>query len=225
MIYPAITLDAPSLADMCRPYLAGVLHGDGWCTPLTIGLRVRDRDFSDAFVAALRAATGVSMVSRPDERGYWLCRTSNKTGRFDELRGFCPGNNDETGWWLRGLFDSEGNANLTYQPRLGLLSCSRRIAVYSTREETLAQAAEFMEWLEIPHLIRPTKNSATHKGSKVVHELRVLRREGFARFAEMVGSNIGRKQETIERIVDSYQPPGGSSRNLAKARAVRWRRA
>ena len=36
-----------------QPYLAGVLHGDGWCTRLTLGLRCKDHDFSQRFAQRL----------------------------------------------------------------------------------------------------------------------------------------------------------------------------
>jgi hypothetical protein len=218
---PAITLWQPSIVDMCRPYVAGVLHGDGWCTKLTLGLRVKDRDFAECFASAVRAATGVVLTVAPDERRYWLTRSGNKTGRFSALRAYAPTDDDELGWWLRGLFDSEGNAQIN--PCKGGPNCySRRIAIYSTNMETLIKAAGYMEWLSIPHLIRPTKNSATHMGTKVVHELRVLRQAGFARFAEMVGSNIGRKRDAIAGIVDTYQPPGWQARVWQKAVEARW---
>ena len=191
-----------------QPYLAGVLHGDGWCTRLAIGLRVKDHDFSELFCEGLNTLFGTAYAPKKDERGYWLVRSGNKTGRFDRLKTYEPTDNDELGCWLRGLFDSEGNAQLWLDHKKGPNSYHRRIAMYSTDLDTLHRAAEFLEWLDVSHSIRPTKNSETHKGSKTVFELRIIRRDGFTRFAEMVGSSIGRKQETIERMVNSYAPPG-----------------
>lgn len=220
----ALTIWQPSLQDMARPYAAGVLHGDAWCTRLTIGLRVKDLDFAECFAVAVSAATSIVVRLGVDERGYWLMRAGNKSGRFNSLRGYEPCDNDELGWWLRGLFDSEGNAQLT-PSKAGPNSFSRRIAIYSTNLHTLGRAADYMDALEIPNLIRSTRNSEGHKGTKIVHELRVLRREGFSRFAEMVGSNICRKRETIARIVSTYQPKGWQARNWQRAvEARRFRR-
>ncbi len=186
-------------------YLSGVLHGDGWCSPLTIGLRVKDGGFAEAFAAGLNALFGLSLSPRRDERGYWLVRTSNQTGKFNWLRNFEPCNDDDLSSWLRGLFDSEGNAQLWLNEKMGPRSYHRRIAIYSTSVPTLERAAEFFEWLEIPHSFRSTKNSATHYGTKIVWELRVTRREGFLRFADMVGASDPRKQSRIDNIVRSYR--------------------
>ena len=219
----AITVWQP-VEGLWRPYLAGVLHGDGWCSPLTLGLRVKDRDFAETFCQGLQVICGLPAKPRRDERGYWLVRLGNKSGRFNDLRSYEPRDNDELALWLRGLFDSEGNAQLWLNAKVGPNSYSRRIAIYSTDKDTLERAATFMEWLEIAHSIRPVKPSAGHKGRKPVYELRVCRREGFTRFAEFVGSSIARKQSTISAIVATYQPPGWQARNLETARLARWPR-
>ena len=205
-----------------QPYLAGVLHGDGWCTQKTLGLRVKDRDFAEAFAEGVRHVFGVTLEPKPDERGYWLVRASNRTGRFDGLREYEPTDNDELGSWVRGLFDSEGNAQLWLNEAAGPASYHRRVAMYSTNIETLQRAAKFLAWLDVSCSIRPTKNSSSHKGTKTVHELRVVRQNGFARFLEMVGSSIQRKQRTLIAISGSYQAPGWQARNWSKAVAARW---
>lgn len=204
-----------------QPYVAGVLHGDGWCTSKTLGLRVKDHDFALTFAECLRALCG-SVTPERDERGYWLIRRRNGSGRFNRLRNYRPTDNDEVGCWLRGLFDSEGNAQLWFNPKNGPASFHRRVAFYSTEMHTLERASQYLEWLEVPHSIRTTRNSVTHLGTKTVFELRVIRQEGFARFLEMVGSSIGRKQATLEAIVNSYQPPGYQARNWRKAVVSRY---
>lgn len=206
-----------------QPYVAGVLHGDGWCTDKTLGLRVKDGDFAALFAEAVNAIAGTALRPITDERGYWLVRAGNRSGRFSVLKGYSPTDNDELGSWLRGLFDSEGNAQLWFNPKNGPASYHRRVALYSTDVGTLARASEYLTWLEVPHSIRETINSVSHIGSKTVHELRVVRREGFSRFVEMVGSSIVRKQSTLAAIVASYQPPGWQARNWEKAVAARWK--
>lgn len=205
-----------------EPYLAGVLHGDGWCTRLTIGLRVKDKEFADLFAEAVNELYGTSLAPARDDRGYWLVRCGNKTGRFTKLKTYQPTDNDEVGCWLRGLFDSEGNAQLWLNAKMGPNSYHRRVAFYSTDMRTLATASEYLDWLGVAHSIRPTKNSASHKGTKVVYELRMVRRAGFSRFFEMVGSSIPRKHKTLAAIVSSYQPPGYQAVNWKKAIAARY---
>jgi hypothetical protein len=203
-------------------YLAGVLHGDGWCTAKSFGLRTKDHDFAQAFAHALGRVLDVRWLPRRDERGYWLLRGSNKTGRFSRLRHFEPADDQQRAAWLRGLFDSEGNAQLLALPKAGLNSFHRRVAFYSTEISTLDLAAAHLQRLDIAHSVSRTKNSAAHKGSKTVYELRLLRREAFQRFAEVVGSNIGRKQARLDAIASSYQPPGWQARNWAKAVIARY---
>lgn len=186
-------------------YLAGVLHGDAWLTK-ELGLRVADRDFADAFAAALRDAFGLERVPRRDERGYWILRLGNASGRFNILRAVAPVTAEDRGAWVRGLFDSEGNANI-HRVRGGEHCWGRRIAMYSTALDTLHTAAAHLTELGITTLLRATKNSAGHKGTKVVHELSLRgSRDNYARFASTVGSSIARKRDTMTAIVESYKP-------------------
>lgn len=189
-----------------QPYIAGVLHGDGWCTGRTLGLRSKDADFAATFAEGVNATCGTGATARLDERGYWLVRLRNRSGRFDRLRRYEPTDNDELGSWLRGLFDSEGNAQLWLNTRNGPHSYHRRVAFYSTEIRTLWRAAEFLDWLEIPNSIRATTNSASHKGRRTVFELRVCRRAGFTAFSTVVGSSIQRKQDRLAAIASSYLP-------------------
>lgn len=189
-------------------YLSGVVHGDGWVTQ-DIGLRVADEDFAAAFADALAAAFGCRARPRRDERGYWLVRTTNGTGRFDGLRAFEAATDAERGAWLRGLFDSEGNATLRPLPAVSVNSFERRVAIYSTATATLGRAASYLASLGIRTVQTATRNSAGHKGTKIVYQLRVrASREHYRRFAELVGSSIGRKRAVLNAIPASYQPPG-----------------
>lgn len=204
-----------------QPCLAGVLHGDGWCTELSLGLRCKDGDFSEAFATGVNTLFGTALLPRRDERNYWLVRAGNKSGKFSTLKSYEPRDNDEVSSWLRGLFDSEGNAQFSVSSR-GENSFYRRVAIYSTARGTIDRAAEFLDWLDVPHSIRATKNSSSHLGSKTVFELRMTRQDGFRRFLEMVGSNIERKHDALVKIVSSYQDEGWQARNWQKAVAARW---
>jgi hypothetical protein len=193
------------LETLWQPYIAGVLHGDGWCTPLGVGLRAKDLDFVETFCAALNVGFRLTAKPRRDERGYWLFRTSSDASRFQPLRDYMPKHDQERAAWLRGLFDSEGNAQLFRHPNQSPNAVHRRVAIYSTNLGTLDFASLLMDSLSIPNATRPTKNSMSHKGNKTVFELRVLRQEGFQRFASMVGSSIARKNQTLQGIAASYR--------------------
>lgn len=210
-----------------QPYLAGILHGDGWCTNLTLGLRVKDRDFADAFCAAINEGFGLSVSPKRDERGYWLTRIGNKSGRFSHLRAFEPRTDTEKAAWVRGLFDSEGNACIIRTKR-GPESFHRRISMSSTRVETLETASDHLGALGIISQIRATKSHLhpSHKGTKVVFELKVLRRPSMQAFAAVVGSSIGRKQATLNLISSTFQadPSEAARRKQRIGAATRHRR-
>lgn len=186
-----------------QSWLAGVLHGDGYCTRLSIGLYVKDREFADEFVQSIFILYGRTI--RPDlQRGLWMSRTSNRTGKFNSAKGFSPSSIKEKAMWVRGLFDSEGNAQLVKLPKWEN-SYHRRIAMYSTLMTTLLRAQGYLADLGITAKIFTTKNSATHLGKKTVYELKLKSGRGnFDKFATLVGSCIPRKQDSMNRIVSTY---------------------
>ena len=184
-----------------RAYLAGVLHGDGWCTENSIGLRCKDHDFNLEFCRVVNCVYGLAKIPKTDERGYWLSRHHNN-GRFSNASQFVPTTQEEECAWLRGLFDSEGNAQLQ-RIRRGYM---RRVAIYSTSAGTLIKASGYLDSLGIKWSLNPTKNSRSHKGTKTVFELRVCGRSGFTVFAEKIGSSIARKNDALQRMVAVYQP-------------------
>lgn len=184
-------------------YLSGVLHGDGWCTK-TLGLRVKDRDFAEAFADAIEKVAAKRPNIIIDERGYFTVRVSNKTGKFSYLKDSEIRTAEDKASWLRGLFDSEGNASLR---NLRDHSFERRIGMYSTSVETLLRAKVYLTDLGMTTAFRMMKNSRGHKGSKTVHELKLRGSiENFSLFAKYVGSSIMRKHAIIEAIPLSYQP-------------------
>lgn len=205
-----------------RSYIAGVLHGDGWLTALTIGLRCKDEDFARAFADAVNSVYGFRLIPCLDERGYWLARSSNKRSHFAGAKDHDPTTAIEQTAWLRGLFDSEGNAQLLAKPARGPNSYHRRVAFYSTEPATLTKASGYLTALGILHTRRSTTNSASHKGTKTVEELRITRKDSFAMFADVVSSSINRKRVSLYSIVGSYAPPGAHA--LAQAKGVEVRR-
>jgi hypothetical protein len=223
----AITVRQPTA------YLAGALLGDAWLSAGSgrspggyLCLRVADADFADAFAAAIRDGYGVITSPRRDERGYWLVRTYNGHGRFNSLREYAASTDEERAVWLRGLFDSEGNAQLLPKPTRGPQSFDRRVAFYSTDLRTLAIADHYMESLGITTKIRAVSPSVGHKGSRQVHELEVrANREAYARFATLVGSSIGRKATVLAALAASYVDDIPGRRREMQAVGAATRRA
>lgn len=206
-----------------QAWLAGVLHGDGWCTHLTLGLRVKDAEFALTFASAINELFDLGIEAKQDERGYWLVRVSNKTARFDHLRDYQPTTDAGRARWLRGLFDSEGNANLCHQPQISPSAFSRRVAFYSTSTQTLSIADAHLTALGFRTVLREQRPSAGHKGAKPVYQLRLCcGREQFDRFASLIGSSISRKQSVLEALAPSYQPPGHHARISRLGTRARW---
>jgi hypothetical protein len=193
-------------------YLSGVLFGDAWLSTGSgkspsgyLCLRVADEDFAEAFSVAIRSAYGINVAPRIDERGYWLTRTYNGYRRFDSLKSFSPETDDERSAWLLGLFDSEGNAQLLHRPVKGPHSWSRRVAFYSTNSNTLDRAQDSLGQLGLEShrgFVRPSQG---HLGTLPVGELRLAASAAaYKRFANLIGSNIARKQDTLNRLGSSY---------------------
>lgn len=205
-------------------YLAGVVVGDGWCTPLSLGIQVADCDFAEAFATAIAEAFSIAPPTvRQEARGYWVVRMSNKSGRFNALRDVAPDGIDESAAWLRGFFDSEGNA-LLRRNGMSPNAFGRRVAMYSTNLGTLDRAAGCASRLGIETLLRRTKNSAGHKGTLVVFEL-ALRgaRDNYQRFSDLVGSSIERKRTVLAAIPQSYADTfESSSIGGRRGCATRW---
>ncbi len=202
-------------------YLAGVILGDGWCTKLTLGLRVADEDFALEFHRSVVHVFKGILSCKTDERGYWLVRTSNKTGKFNCLIDYEPITNSEKAAWIRGMFDSEGNAHLA-PSNMSANSWNRRAAFYSTNTETLERTASYLSALGMTTKTRHMKASASHIGTKPVYELALRSsRQNYILFADLVGSSIRRKREVLKKIPGSYQPPGHHARAGTKGAASR----
>lgn len=188
-----------------KAYVAGVVAGDGWCTDKSFGLHCKDRDFADAFVSAVQQASG-TLLNLRDDQGYWRATRSNRDGRFNEIGLYRPASESELCYWLRGLFDSDGNAQLWHMPHVSPGAYHRRVAIFKTDLNVLETASDYMATLGIRHTIRSTKNSPSHMGTKTVYGLFVQRRDGFTAFRDKVGSSIARKADTLDLIVTTYQP-------------------
>lgn len=192
------------LLSLWRPYLAGVLHGDGWLGTSGLGLRVADKEFSESFVEALRVGFGFRGSTRLDERGYWLVRIPRRPERFTSLLTFEPSTNPERAAWLRGYFDSEGNVEI-HRSTISAHAIHRRVAMFSTCVPTLIRAGEMAAHIGIDTRIRPHHCGPGHKGSKTVYALHVKGHRDIAMFAQTVGSSITRKQSKLDQIVAHYQ--------------------
>lgn len=202
-----------------RSYIAGVLHGDGYLTNLALGIMVKDKDFADAFAEAVLIASGVRVKVTRDKT-YWKFVTSNKSGRFNDYKDFTPKILDEKAAWIRGLFDSEGNAQLS-QVNGKRSYIHRRVSIYSTNFDTLVKAKEYLLDLGINVRTRATKNSASHKGTLIVYELALRGFPDFTLFENIVGSKIERKRAALAAIVSSAAIPGYERRAQLLGAAAR----
>lgn len=183
-----------------KAYLSGVVAGDGWISSLSIGLGAKDLDFVEAFVEAFNSIFDRQIKIR-QEKDYWVARTSNKTGKFDCVKTYTQNTKEEKAMWIRGLFDSDGNANLSKVKN----GWSRKVAIYSTKTELLEKICLFLDDLGIGTKIYAKKNGSTHYGKKPMFELKVKDgRDNFSKFYSIVGSSILRKQKTLKAICESY---------------------
>jgi hypothetical protein len=198
----ALTLTRPKRYAMA--YLCGVYFGDGWCSQSTFGLAVNDRDFAEAFAIAVNHAFDCSARARPDGTR-WRVAIRNDSGRFSLIPNFITAGPIERALWVRGLFDSEGNANI-HKSAAGPESWIRRVSFYNTEQDTLERCANYLAELGISAIIRPMKASQGHRGLKQVYELSLKgRQKNYVLFASLVGSNIERKMRTVREIALSYQ--------------------
>lgn len=212
----ALTIKQP------HAYLAGVLRGDGWLNE-AFCLRVADRDFAETFAAAIRTGYGCTAKVTVDERGYFLVRRTS-TGRFEHLRAYSAQSDEEKRAWLRGYFDSEGNAQITPVPSRGTRSFSRRVSFYSTNEATLDTAASHLHGLVLATRYRTMKPSKGHLGTLPVHELALRSsKQQYTTFMELIGSSIERKQARLSQIVASYCNDLPAVRREMQARGVATR--
>jgi hypothetical protein len=190
-------------------YLAGVLHGDAYLIQgnRTLGLHVKDYDFMRAFTSAIQSAFGIEAQVHLERGRYWYARV-RREGLFGSLRSMRPSTDAGRGAWLRGFFDSEGNANICYRPSISPEAYIRRVKMYSTNARTLGKARAMLRSLGIPATIRPShrKKQKNHYGTKTVYELVLSNsKETFARFLNCVGTSIDRKRLVLEKIVSTYQ--------------------
>lgn len=197
-------------------YLNGVIHGDGYLTNV-LGLRVSDKDFAEAFAVAASAVSGrlITPQHQADYRRqfnsvcnwkYWEARSGNRNGAFECVREFVPVTETELAAWLRGMFDSEGNATC-HKIRHGTESYGRAIEFFNCNTDTIARLVKFLEQIGIPSRPRPMKNGKGHLGTKQVYRVTLKSSiENFTRFRDLVGSNIKRKRETIEKMISTYHP-------------------
>jgi hypothetical protein len=197
-------------------YVAGVVHGDGFCNVREVGLLAKDRDFVESFAIAARLVTRMPMLVRSD-REYWVARCGGANGKWKWLRHTEFSELSQMALWVRGMFDSDGNVScrkLSNGPR----SYSRRVAIYKTKLERLETCNVFLKSLGIEANIRKTKNSESHYGEKLVYELGLTGSfENYSKFLTYVGSNIQRKLDGLVKVCDTYQSDLSQCRRESQA--------
>jgi hypothetical protein len=100
--------------------------------------------------------------------------------------------------YVAGIIDGEG---AVYFRRTAQHVLQRRITVTNTDPYIVEAYSLALTQLKVTHYVR--ERSPTARGSRtwIVH---ISRREGIERLAEVVHLNSQRKQETLERILQSY---------------------
>lgn len=194
------------------------------CRGAVLGLKVADEDFILTFASAVRRAFGLTVRARR-EGPYWVAKIG-RIGVFDDLKTREPETRDEVRWWLRGFFDSEGNASLT-RSKISENSWSRRVAFFNTDVALIDRARGYLDLLEIETLTYTMKPSRGHLGTKPVFELLVRSgQENYWRFGELVGSSIARKAQALQAIPRSYVPDLSEHCRQAqrKGSTARWGR-
>ncbi|WP_227805374.1 LAGLIDADG family homing endonuclease [Pyrococcus kukulkanii] len=208
-----INFESPSLA-----YVVGVHLGDGSVSlddryRYRIRLKVVDREFAGAFAEALK-----DIGLRPSL--YWE-NDSSRVGRWvveavsKELYMFLSGPREKlfevAGRWpvefLRGFFDSEGSVSISKKnPRKASITAD------NYDKDVLKLCRDLLEGMGI----HSTVYLARKKGTKVVirgqeyeytsdlYRISIHRRSSVARFAELIGFTILRKQEKLAMFLQEY---------------------
>jgi hypothetical protein len=199
-------------------YIAGVLQGDGWSNDHLIALKVKDLDFAEEFAIAIQMATGKMVRPNRQDEDYWRV-TAEATGlELTGMKNYKPQTEAEICAWLRGFFDSEGNAQLHKLPDYPD-SWQRRVAMYSTDCDLLTHTENLLNKIGIASKIRTTNAhlQPSHFGNKPVFELvLVCSANNFTRFAWMVSSSLARKRDTLRKIVLSYKADLGATMRSAQ---------
>lgn len=196
-------------------YLAGVLHGDGYCTARAIGLHVKDLDFAETFALAIREVSTAIVKPSPDRKKYWRV-VLLQPECFKGVKRYHPQSESEYASWLRGFFDSEGSAYCG-RTRRWENSFNRRVGFFNTNIDTLRRAKRYCEQIGVSAEIRPIKSSNGHLGSLPVFELRLANgRDNFTRFAWLVGSSIDRKMKILRAIPLSFSVDHGAAMRAAQ---------
>lgn len=210
----------PTPISIARAYLAGVLHGDGWCGK-DAGLRAKDEDFVRAWAEAARIGLRLTIRVRFD--GYWVART-RRVDLVAPLRDFRPTSQEEHAAWVRGFFDSDGNANLRLNG-MSEHSYGRGVEMFKSNLHSLGLAADSLAALGIPTILRPMTNSSSHLGTKQMYRLTVRgSQENYAKFGSLVGSSIARKHRVLTAIPDSYRPDAAEHYRSAQRKGAATRR-
>lgn len=215
-----------------RAYLAGCLAGNAWISKGSkaspygyFGLNVADKDFAEAFAAAIFAGFGVHAKPIEDKRGYWTVRKNNGWNRFEPLRHFQPDDDDQRSAWLRGFFDSQGSVVCVRKQKAGPRSWDRRVIFISTDLALLESTVQMLAQLGIVAMLRNWSCGTGHLGSKkVMAAVLQTSRSNYELFLSAVGSNIKRKLDLLSLIPTTYQLTPSRTYASAKAKGAAIRR-
>lgn len=197
------TRELPDLKP-CRDlaYVLGVAFGDGRKRPDGLHLWVKDRDFAEAFAKACEnLGFKPRRYFKENEGDYEVCVYSIELGRwlkslsYEKIEKLLVDEDAKTAF-VRGYFDSDGSASM------GLAEpCRNNIMFGDSNLSLLTLVAEVCADLGIK--TSPVYGPYPNENGTNMYALHV-RARSKRRFAELIGSNLARKREILEKIARFY---------------------
>ena len=182
-------------------YVLGVAFGDGKKRADGLHLWVRDRDFAEAFAEACEnLGFKPRRYFKENERSYEVCTYSIEFGRwlkslsYEEVKELLADEEAKKAF-VKGYFDSDGYATIN-----SIEECRNNIMFGDPNLSLLRLVAEVCSDLSIETSIYgpyPNENGTN------MYALYV-RAQSKHRFVELIGSNLARKREVLEKIARFY---------------------
>lgn len=195
-------------------YILGVIYGDGHVRDGKnykrgsgqILLKVRDKDFALEFQKILKKWSNFDVKFFLDKRNFYnsvLYSTDAALFLMNfDLDRISKASNVIQGFFLKGLFDSEGSiagSNLD-QPQIA----TRYVGFYNNNKKIVDLVSRLLKCINIKHSVR----SRVHSGfgsKKIQYELYISGSQNMYSFYKNIGFSIKRKQEKLKKVLNSYK--------------------
>jgi len=214
---PLGSCNKPNLTSSpCLSYLAGAFLGDGSLIRSTsyhyeLRLRVKDREFAEWVCTCLGSVIGRPKRVRADEKGFYIARAWSRLfyeylSSLDSIRGTAE---EFPAEFIRGFADAEGSAAISVggsrTPTLWFY-----VVLVNTNLELL-NYIKLLLWTKfrIGSCILLGKKRHSMWSKLPCYYLKIGRREGQRRFANLIGFGIERKQSKMRvalSLLDAYGP-------------------